>query len=65
MQVGGRLQSMTLDGCCFDTGPSLLLFKDKYIEVGTGAAARPRAATALGPPRTDPPPCCLPPAACS
>lgn len=32
-QVGGRAQSVELGGCRFDTGPSLLLFPDKYREV--------------------------------
>lgn len=33
-QVGGRAQSVVAGGCRFDTGPSLLLFPDKYREVG-------------------------------
>ena len=32
-QVGGRAQSVTVEGTRFDTGPSLLLFPDKYREV--------------------------------
>lgn len=31
-KVGGRMQSEYLDGWRFDTGPSLLLFPDKYYE---------------------------------
>lgn len=31
-EVGGRVQSATLDGWRFDTGPSLLLFPQKYAE---------------------------------
>ncbi|KAK9823667.1 hypothetical protein WJX72_004529 [[Myrmecia] bisecta] len=31
-EVGGRAQSLHVDSCRFDTGPSLLLFPDKYRE---------------------------------
>lgn len=31
-EVGGRMASVVVDGCRWDTGPSLLLFPDKYRE---------------------------------
>lgn len=38
--MGGRAASVTLGGCRFDTGPSLLLFPDKYKEAFEGLGSR-------------------------
>lgn len=39
-EVGGRAQSVTVDGCRFDTGPSLLLFPQKYREAFEALGSR-------------------------